>query len=203
MSSTTLSQPITQYFKSRAGVDVSRAEAAEARADLRREQNDVAFRVKEAYYGILATERRRDAVEARIRAAELRITETRNAVDTGVALEVKAADVRAQIAEAKYVHGQLRDAVVDMKMELADLCGLPVDADLELAQLDGSGLVVVAGYRSRSERCLRPESRDRGGEQSTGQGARRVAGGPRRIHSRHWRVCRAYLSERRAFSLAQ
>ena len=141
MSSTTLSQPITQYFKSRAGVDVSRAEAAEARANVRREQNDVAFRVKEAYYGILATERRRDAVEARIRAAELRITETRNAVETGVALEVKAADVRAQIAEAKYVHGQLRDAVVDMKMELADLCGLPVDADLELAQLDGFALV--------------------------------------------------------------
>ena len=63
-------------------------------------------------------------MDAQIRAAELRITETRNAVDTGVALEVKAAEVRAQIAQAKHVLGQLQDAVADMKLELADLCGI-------------------------------------------------------------------------------
>jgi outer membrane protein TolC/preprotein translocase subunit SecF len=138
LSTTTLSQPITQYFKIRAGVDVTRADAAGARADMRRAENDVAFKVKEMFYGILATERRRDAADAQIRAAELRITETRNAVETGVALELKAAEVRAQIAQAKHVHGQLQDAVVDMKQELADLCGLPVDTELDLAQPDGS-----------------------------------------------------------------
>ena len=138
LSMTTLTQPITQYFKTRAGVDVSRADAASARADMRRAENEVAYKVKEVYYGILATERRRDAVDAQIRAAELRITETRNAVETGVALEVKAAEARAQIAQAKHVHGQLEDAVDDMKLELADLCGLPVDTGLELAQPDGS-----------------------------------------------------------------
>ena len=139
LSTTTLSQPITQYFKIRAGVDVSRADAAGARADMRRAENEVAYKVKEVYYGILATERRRDAVDAQIRAAELRITETRNAVVTGVALEVKAAEVRSQIAQARHVHGQLQDAVTDMKEELADLCGLPVDTELQLSLLDGSG----------------------------------------------------------------
>jgi multidrug efflux pump subunit AcrB/outer membrane protein TolC len=139
LSTTTLSQPITQYFKTRAGVAVNRADAAGARADMRRAETEVAFKVKEVYYGILATARRRDAVDAQIRAAELRITETRNSVDTGVALEVKAAEVRAQIAQAKHVHGQLQDAVADMTEELADLCGLPVDAELDLSQPDGSG----------------------------------------------------------------
>jgi len=138
LSTTTLSQPITQYFKIRAGVDVNRADAAGARSDMRRAENEVAFKVKEVYYGILATVRRRDAVDAQIRAAELRITETRNSVETGVALEVKAAEVRAQIAQAKHVHGQLQDAVADMKEELADLCGLPVDAELDLSHPDGS-----------------------------------------------------------------
>ena len=123
LSTTTLSQPITQYFKTRAGVDVSRADAAGARSDMRRAENEVAFKVKEVYYGILATERRRNAVDAQIRAAELRITETRNAVDTGVALEVKATEVRAQIAQARHVLGQLQDAVADMKLELADFAG--------------------------------------------------------------------------------
>jgi multidrug efflux pump subunit AcrB/outer membrane protein TolC len=139
LSTTTLSQPITQFFKIRAGVDVSRADAAGARADMRRAENEVAYKVKEVYYGILATERRRDAVDAQIRAAELRITETRNAVVTGVALEVKAAEVRSRIAQARHVHGQLQDAVTDMKEDLADLCGLPVDTELQLPLLDGSG----------------------------------------------------------------
>jgi len=136
LSTTTLSQPITQYFKTRAGVDVSRADAAGARSDMRRAENEVAFKVREVYYSILATERRRNAVDAQIRAAELRITETRNAVETGVALEVKAAEVRAQIAQARHVLGQLQDAVADMKLELADLCGIPVDTELELTRPD-------------------------------------------------------------------
>ena len=72
LSTTTLSQPITQYFKTRAGVDVSRADAAGARADMRRTENEIAYKVKEVYYAILATERRRDAVDAQVRAAELR-----------------------------------------------------------------------------------------------------------------------------------
>jgi multidrug efflux pump subunit AcrB/outer membrane protein TolC len=136
LSTTTLSQPITQYFKTRAGVDVSRADAAGARADMRRTENEIAYKVKEAYYAILATERRRDAVDAEVRAAELRNTETRNAVVTGVSLEVKTAEVQVQIAQATHVSGQLQDAVMNMREELADLCGLPVDADLELVRPD-------------------------------------------------------------------
>ena len=62
---------------------------------------------------------------AQIRAAELRIIETRNAVVTGVAIQVKVDEVSAQIAQAKHYHGQLQDGVSDMKLELADLCGLP------------------------------------------------------------------------------
>ena len=148
VSTTTFSQPITQYFKSRAGVDASRADAAGARADERRAGNEVAYKVKEVFYGILATKRRHDAVDAQIRAAELRITETRNAVETGVALEVKAAEVRSQIAQAKHVLGQLEDAVSDMTQELADLCGLPIDTALELAQPASFNSGAVAGNRS-------------------------------------------------------
>jgi len=148
LSTTSVTQPITQYFKTRAGVDVTRAEAAGARADVRRAENEVALKVKEVFYGILTTERRRDAVDAQIRAAEMRITETRNAVATGVALELKAAEVRAQIAQAKHVHGQLQDAVIDMRMELADLCGLPVDTELELAPPTASVSDVSMGTES-------------------------------------------------------
>ena len=138
LSTTTLSQPITQYFKTHAGVNAARADAAGARADARRTADEIAFKVKELFYAILATERRRDAVDAQIRAAELRTVETRNAVDTGVALEMKAAEVRAQIAQAQHARGQLQDAVADMKLELADLTGLPLDTEFDLAAPDAS-----------------------------------------------------------------
>ncbi len=146
LSTTTLSQPITQYFKTRAGVDVSRADAAGARAEMRRTENEIAYKVKEIYYAILATERRRNAVDAQVRAAEVRNSETRNAVVTGVSLEVKAVEVQAQIAQATHVRGQLQDAVLDLREELADLCGLPLDADLELVRPDGeiTGVSLVA-----------------------------------------------------------
>ncbi|MBV9745744.1 MAG: TolC family protein, partial [Acidobacteriia bacterium] len=62
------------------------------------------------------------------------------AVESGVVLEVKAAEVRSQIAQAKHVYGQLDDAVSDMKEELADLCGFSLDTSLELERPGGSAI---------------------------------------------------------------
>src|SRR6202023_3130119 len=90
------------------------------------------------YYAILTTERRRDAIDAQIRAVELRTVDTRNAVDTGVVLELKAVGVRAQIAQTQHQSGEWQDAVADMKLELADLTGLPLDADFDLSAPDAS-----------------------------------------------------------------
>src|SRR5579862_3037949 len=138
LSTTTLSQPITHYFRTHAEIYAARADAAGARADARRTADEVAFKVKELFYAILTTERRRDAIDSQIRAVELRAVETRNAVDTGVALEMKAVEVKAQIAQTQHARGQLQDAVADMKLELADLAGLPLDTDFELAAPDAS-----------------------------------------------------------------
>jgi outer membrane protein TolC len=119
-------------------VNAARSDAAGARADARRTATEIAFKVKELFYAILTTERRRDAIDAQIRAAELRIVETRNAVDTGVTLEMKEVEVRAQIAQAQHARGQLQDAAADMKLEVADLIGLPLDTDFDLAAPDAS-----------------------------------------------------------------
>jgi len=49
LSTTTLSQPITHYFRTHAEVNAARADAAGARADARRTADEVAFKVKELY----------------------------------------------------------------------------------------------------------------------------------------------------------
>jgi len=132
LTTTTLAQPITQLWKIRAGVDVARADAAGAREDVRRAENEVALKTKELFYGILATQRRRDAVAAQIRAGELRIAEASDAVEAGMALELQLAEARAQIAQARQGLGQLEDALADLNLEMADLLGLPLDTELEL-----------------------------------------------------------------------
>ena len=159
--------------------------------------------MKEVFYAILTTERRRDAMDAQIRAAELRIVETRNAVDTGVALEMKAAEVRAQIAQAKHALGQLQDAVADMKLELADLCGLPLDTELELARPGRLRSRPIAGNRSgRGDWLSRiiPRSRLRPSDRKGARGGERGSG---RVHSRDRSVCAVHPPERRSFPFAE
>jgi multidrug efflux pump subunit AcrB/outer membrane protein TolC len=151
LTTTTLSQPITQFFKTRAAVDVARAEAAEARAGAHHATDEIAFKVKEVFYNILTTERRCDALDAQIRAAELRMVETRNAVETGVALELRATEVSTQIAHAKHVRGQLQDSISDMKLELADLVGLPLDTDLALETPRSVGAAIDATIANNPE----------------------------------------------------
>jgi hypothetical protein len=81
-----------------------------ARADVRRAENEIAFKVKEVFYAFSQPSAAvtRWAPRSAPPSCE---SETRNAVDTGVALEVKAAEVRAQIAQAQHAHGQLQDAL--------------------------------------------------------------------------------------------
>jgi outer membrane protein len=51
---------------------------------------------------------------------------------------MKAVEVSAQIAQAQHARGQLQDAVADMKLEVADLTGLPLDTEFYLAAPDAS-----------------------------------------------------------------
>ncbi|MBS1875810.1 MAG: efflux RND transporter permease subunit [Acidobacteria bacterium] len=133
LSQTTVAQPLTQMFKIRAGVDAARAEAAGALEDAQGARDKVAEKVKELYYGILATERRAQAVRLQIKAGELRLDEARNAVESGAALELKAAEGKARLAQARDGLGQLEDGIADLRIELNDLVGLPLDTVIDLA----------------------------------------------------------------------
>jgi multidrug efflux pump subunit AcrB/outer membrane protein TolC len=132
LSTTTAAQPITQLFKIHAGAAVARADAGIARNDARRAENEVALKTKELYYGLLSAERRQQAAELRIAAGEERLTEARNAVESGTVLELKVLEGKAQIAEARHALGSLEDAISDMKVEFNDLAGLPLETDVEL-----------------------------------------------------------------------
>jgi outer membrane protein TolC/preprotein translocase subunit SecF len=131
LSTTVAAQPITQWFKIHDGVTVARSDAAIARDDAHRAEDEVALKVKQLYYGILSAERRHQAAELRIEAGEERLREAQNGVESGTVLELKVLEGNAQLAEARHALGSLEDAISDMKVEFNNLTGLALDTDVE------------------------------------------------------------------------
>jgi outer membrane protein TolC len=132
LSTTTVAQPLTQFFKIHAGVDAARADAGVAQDDARRAENEVALKMKQLYYGLLTAERRKQAAELRIEAGEEGVSEARNGVEAGAVLELKVLEGQAQIAEARHGLGSLEDAISDMKVEFNNMTDLPLASDVEL-----------------------------------------------------------------------
>jgi multidrug efflux pump subunit AcrB/outer membrane protein TolC len=157
LSTTTAAQPITQWFKIHAGVNVARADLGVAHDNARQAENEVALKMKQLYYGLLSAERRKQAAELRIEAGEERLGEARNGVEAGVVLELKVLDGEAQIAEARHGLGSLEDAISDMKVEFNDLTGLPLDAEVELVAPEPETTDVTAGELQTEALARNPE----------------------------------------------
>lgn len=132
LSQTEAAQPLTQMFRIHAGVGAAQADAALARSDAKRAEDEAALKMKELYYNLLATERRKAAAELRIAAGEEQLKEAQNAVTAGTALELAALDGEAQLAEARHQLGTLEDGIADMQVEFNDLAGLPLGTEVEL-----------------------------------------------------------------------
>jgi multidrug efflux pump subunit AcrB/outer membrane protein TolC len=134
ITTTVAAQPITQMFKIHAGVSVAHADAAGAHSDLEQARNEISLNVKTFYYQLLSAERRKHALEQRIKAGEQGLEEARNGVASGVVLEEKVLEGEAQLAKARHALGSVEDAIDDMSIQFNDLLGLPLDTDFALAE---------------------------------------------------------------------
>jgi len=157
LSTTTAAEPITQFFKIRAGVNVAKADAGIAHDDARRAENEVSLKTRELYFNLLSAERRKQAAELRIAAGEERLGEARNGVEAGAVLELKVLEGQAQIAEARHGLGSLEDAINDMKVEFNDLTGLPLDTDVELVVPEPDTTDATAGDLIATALAQNPE----------------------------------------------
>lgn len=114
--STTLGQPLTQLVKIRAGSNIAQTEVEAAVQELRRAELAVSLKTREAFYGLLISEARRQAAEARVSALEQALREASDAVDAGAALDVRRREARAGLLEA-------RNALLAAGIESADIEG--------------------------------------------------------------------------------
>jgi outer membrane protein TolC len=154
ISTTTAAQPLSQLFKIHAGVDAAHAEVAQARADAERAENEVEFNVKKLYYNLLALEQRRNAATLRIHAGEEKLAEARDAVAAGAALDVQVQESTAEIAEAQNSLGALEDTEENLKADLDDLIGLPIESDFALQPPSEEALPVASDKVDLTHRAM-------------------------------------------------
>ena len=138
LANTTLSQPLTQLFKIRQAVRVAAANQRITEAELRKAEDEVVLGVHQAYFGLLAASKQVGAMQAQIVAAQETLREAGEAVRAGNTLEVAVIGGRASLLKSRQSLLAAEDLVSDLNAEMDDLLGLPLDTELELADVGTS-----------------------------------------------------------------
>jgi outer membrane protein TolC len=133
LSTTTVAQPLSQLFKIHASVAAARADTAISRADAQKVEDEVTLNVRKIYLNLLGLEQRIHVVELRIKASEEKIAEVRDAVQAGAALEAEVRQGEAEIADARHALGVLKDTEDDLRVDMNNLLGLPLQTEIQLS----------------------------------------------------------------------
>ncbi len=149
LTNTTLGQPITQLFKIHAVVQAAAANGRISEAELKKAQDEVVLGVHQLYYGLLAAHKQVGALETQIAAAKETLREVDSEVRAGNALEVASIGGRASLLRNRQLLLAAENQVSDLNVELDDVLGLPLDTELELADVS-----TLSGERLTREQYL-------------------------------------------------
>ena len=132
VSGTTLSQPLTQYFKFKPQNAVARADLKASRDQAQQTMNDVALKVHQIYYQLLIAQLHKSATQAKIKATDDLRAERVQQVKFGSALPQDLIDSRAQYLQAKQDLLSTELRISDLTLALNDAIGLPLNTQLAL-----------------------------------------------------------------------
>jgi outer membrane protein TolC len=127
-----LDQPLTQLFRIHQANVAAREDVLVAKTQLDQTQDAVALQVRQLYYGILINQQKLKASQDQWAAARIKDEESRSDVARGNALEISALQSKAGILQAQQQSFTLRLQGNDLRRQLADVLGLPVDTSLDL-----------------------------------------------------------------------
>ena len=131
-SGTMLAQPLTQLLRIHQANRMAAAEVASSRDDVKKAENEVAVQVHTLYYGILVAQLQKKAAEQQTTYAAENLRESEEDVRNGSALKVAAIGGRAGLLEGQQAVLTADLQLADLRTELNDLLGLPLDTQLEL-----------------------------------------------------------------------
>jgi outer membrane protein TolC len=131
-SGTMISQPLTQLIRIHQQNRVAAADVAISREDVKKAENELAVQVHTLYYGILVTQLQKKAAEQQTEYATENLREAEEDVRNGSALKVTAIGSRAEMLEGQQSVLTANLQMADLKTELNDLLGLPLNTELDL-----------------------------------------------------------------------
>src|SRR5271170_2516637 len=127
-----LEQPITQLFRIHQANVAAKEDVLVAKTQLDQTQDAIALQVRQLYYNILINQQKLKASQDQLGAAQIKDEESRNDVARGNALEISALQSKANILQTQQEGLTLRLQGNDLRRQLADVLGLPVDTPLDL-----------------------------------------------------------------------
>jgi outer membrane protein TolC len=127
-----LEQPLTQLFRIHEANIAAREDVLIARTELDQTQDSISLQVRQMYYKILVDDQKLRASEAQLDAANVKGEESHSDVERGNALEVSALQSQASILQAQQENLALRLEGEDLRRQLADTLGLPINTPMDL-----------------------------------------------------------------------
>lgn len=131
-SGTMLSQPLTQLIRVHQQNRIAAAEVAMSRDDVKKAEDEIAVQVHTVYYGILIAELEKKSAQQQTEYANENLRESEEDIRKGNALKVAAIGGRADVLEGQQSVLTVDLQIADLKTELNDLLGLPLNTQLEL-----------------------------------------------------------------------
>ena len=135
----TISQPLTQLIRIREANRIAAAEVAITRAELKKDENQVAVDVHRLYFGILIADLQKRAAEEQIAFAKRELKENTEGVRDGSLLRVSQIQGDTDVLQGQQAALTADLQVSDLNTELDDLLGLPLDTKLDLQPIDAIG----------------------------------------------------------------
>lgn len=127
-----LDQPLTQLFRIHQANLAAKQDVLVARTQLDQTQDDVALQARQLYYGILINQRELEASQEQLEAARVSDSEAQSDVERGNALEIATMQSKASTLQAEQKLLTLKLQSGDLKRQLAELLGLPIDTQIDL-----------------------------------------------------------------------
>ena len=131
-SGTMVSQPLTQLIRIHQQNRMAAAEVAISHDDVKKAENEIAVQVHSVYYSVLIAELQKKAAQQQTEFANENLRESEEDVRKGSALKVVAIGGRADVLEGQQSVLTADLQIADLKTELNDLLGLPLNTELEL-----------------------------------------------------------------------
>jgi outer membrane protein TolC len=130
-SGTMVSQPLTQLIRIHQQNRMAAAEVAISHDDVKKAENEIAVQVHSVYYSILIAELQKKAAQQQTEYANENLRESEEDVRKGSALKVAAIGGRADVLEGQQSVLTADLQIADLKTQLNDLLGLPLNTELE------------------------------------------------------------------------